>query len=250
MKFKDGRSWHYQLQGDVASDIDADIVVIDIDTDPTHLLRSDRCVLAYLSIGEAEDYRDYWSLIHERRASWPLLLGENPDWPGNWAVRFWDQGWTFLMETRADEARRKGFNGLYLDKLDVTEDMEVRWPNIAKAKDLKLAMIGLIGRIGAAAPELEIIAQNGTHLLDSPGFQPLVDGLAIEDWLFGDPDTGVQNAPPQTFRMRNKVRDSGLPTVAVEYINDNNDIRYAARYFKSLNIPFFVADESRELDGR
>ena len=41
-----------------------------------------RTVLAYLSIGEAEDYRYYWqSSWRKQRPAW--LGPANPDWPGN-----------------------------------------------------------------------------------------------------------------------------------------------------------------------
>ena len=44
-----------------------------------------RLVLAYMSIGEAEDYRYYWQKDWERnKPSW--LDAENPDWPGNYKV--------------------------------------------------------------------------------------------------------------------------------------------------------------------
>ncbi|TAN37800.1 MAG: hypothetical protein EPN23_04615 [Verrucomicrobia bacterium] len=43
---------------------------------------------AYLSIGEAGDYRGYWE--KEWSAQPPTWLGaENPDWKGNFKVRYW-----------------------------------------------------------------------------------------------------------------------------------------------------------------
>jgi len=51
-----------------------------------------KIVLAYMSIGEAEDYRFYWN------PNWwpgsPEWLGPtNPDWAGNYKIRFWMSGW-------------------------------------------------------------------------------------------------------------------------------------------------------------
>ena len=55
-----------------------------------------RIVLAYLSIGEAETYRYYWKWYW----GWffgvfaPRWLGsEDPEWPGNYSVRYWQEGW-------------------------------------------------------------------------------------------------------------------------------------------------------------
>ncbi len=54
-------------------------------------------VLAYMSIGEAEDYRFYWQRTWDADrngrpdAYAPAWLGpSNPDWPGNYKVRYWD----------------------------------------------------------------------------------------------------------------------------------------------------------------
>ena len=44
-----------------------------------------RIVLAYLSIGEAEEYRYYWQPgWHQRPPAW--LDDENPNWPGSFKV--------------------------------------------------------------------------------------------------------------------------------------------------------------------
>jgi len=248
MKFKDARSWHYQLQGTVDPEVNADIVVMDIDADPKPLLAKDRCVLAYLSIGEAEDYRAYWPMIWERKASWPLVLGENPEWPGNYAIRFWDPAWAFLMEARAREAQEKGFTGLYLDKADVYEDIEQRWPRVARTVSGDLQMILLINKIAAAVPEMEIIMQNAPELLDQIGLLRVLDGVALEDWLFKD------RAELQTTatidRLDHRVLSSGLPAVAVEYIDHDADRYYAKKYFAARNIPLFLSSEDRELAGK
>ncbi len=66
-----------------------------VDPDDSRLTKSDleklhkegKVLLAYLSIGEAENYRDYW------RDSWeignPIFVDiENPDWEGNYKVQY------------------------------------------------------------------------------------------------------------------------------------------------------------------
>jgi cysteinyl-tRNA synthetase len=78
-----------------------------------------RLVLCYLSIGEAEDYRPYWR--KEWKKTPPPFLGpENPDWKGNYAVRYWDPGWQSLIAGKDGLGRvvAAGFDGAYLDKVD------------------------------------------------------------------------------------------------------------------------------------
>jgi len=86
-----------------------------------------RLVLAYMSIGEAEEYRYYWN------DGWlsnpPSWLGkENPDWEGNYKVRFWERGWQDIIFGATNSYLKKiidaGFDGVYLDIIDAFEYWE------------------------------------------------------------------------------------------------------------------------------
>ena len=54
-----------------------------------HSPRGRKLVLSYLSIGEAEDYRWYWKPEWKKRPP-PWLERVNPEWAGNYKVRFWE----------------------------------------------------------------------------------------------------------------------------------------------------------------
>ena len=86
-----------------------------------------RLVISYMSIGEAEDYRYYW------RGSWDRdppqwLAGENPDWPGNYKVRYWNGEWQAIIfgkkDAYLDRIMSAGFDGVYLDIIDAFEYFE------------------------------------------------------------------------------------------------------------------------------
>jgi len=86
-----------------------------------------RLVIAYLSIGEAENYRYYWQPGWETDPpAW--LAGENPDWPGNYKVRYWDPAWQNIICGNDDSYLKKilnaGFDGAYLDIIDAFEYFE------------------------------------------------------------------------------------------------------------------------------
>jgi len=88
-----------------------------------------RLIIAYMSIGEAEDYRYYWQTEWETNPpSW--LLGENPDWPGNYKVCYWDKDWQSIIFGGDDSYLKKildaGFDGVYLDIIDAFEYFEER----------------------------------------------------------------------------------------------------------------------------
>lgn len=86
-----------------------------------------RLVLAYLSIGEAEDYRYYWNA--DWNTSPPRWLDEeNPDWPGNYKVRYWYSDWQSLIVgadgTYVKRILDAGFDGVYLDIIEAYEYYE------------------------------------------------------------------------------------------------------------------------------
>jgi len=76
-----------------------------------------RLVIAYMSIGEAEDYRYYWKPEWKTNPP-PWLAEENPDWPGNYAVRYWDKDWQNIIYGYLEKILHAGFDGVFLDKVD------------------------------------------------------------------------------------------------------------------------------------
>ncbi|HDP34189.1 MAG TPA: hypothetical protein ENN29_03660 [Candidatus Hydrogenedentes bacterium] len=86
-----------------------------------------RLVVAYMSIGEAEAYRYYWR--DEWRPGNPdWLERENPDWAGNYKVRYWAPEWQSIIYGGADAYLDRiiaaGFDGAYLDLIDAYEYFE------------------------------------------------------------------------------------------------------------------------------
>ncbi|HEX5138624.1 MAG TPA: MJ1477/TM1410 family putative glycoside hydrolase [Planctomycetota bacterium] len=179
-------SWCIWLQ---APSIDAlaqspyDVVVIDYSHDGSaagefshddiaRLRAAGKTVLAYLSIGEAEDYRFYW------KASWepgsPAFIGEeNPDWPGNYAVKYWTSGWwSKAIEPYLDRILAAGFDGVYLDRVDAYW----WWYDVGGISYRTCAnrMVTLVERIASYAREragdgFVVCPQNGEGILDDAG---------------------------------------------------------------------------------
>ena len=67
-----------------------------------------RTVLAYLSIGEAEDYRPYWQPRWNKYPP-PWLAAENPNWQGNFKVRYWHPEWQAMVFAALDVIVAAGF---------------------------------------------------------------------------------------------------------------------------------------------
>lgn len=86
-----------------------------------------RLILCYMSIGEAENYRYYWEPGWEiGRPVW--LVDPNPEWPGNFKVRYWDPEWQSIIfgndDSYLDRILETGFDGVYLDVVDAYEYFE------------------------------------------------------------------------------------------------------------------------------
>ena len=117
-----------------------DLLIIDLFfNDNTELTQTDinslkiktgggsRLVVAYMSIGEAETYRYYWQTEWENNP--PVWLEEeNPNWPGNYKVRYWDPGWQEIIfgnnEAYLTKIIDADFDGIYLDIIDAFEYFE------------------------------------------------------------------------------------------------------------------------------
>ncbi|QTQ13407.1 endo alpha-1,4 polygalactosaminidase [Treponema parvum] len=93
----------------------------------------DRLVIAYMSIGEAEDYRWYWAESWTKKnkalpSAPEWLCGENPEWRGNYKVRYWDEEWQKIIFGTDNSYTKKiidaGFDGVYLDIIDAYEYFE------------------------------------------------------------------------------------------------------------------------------
>ncbi len=86
-----------------------------------------RLVIAYMSIGEAENYRYYWDNDwYQNPPEW--LEEENPDWEGNFKVKYWDKNWQSIIFGNKNSYLNKiisaGFDGVYLDIIDAYEYFE------------------------------------------------------------------------------------------------------------------------------
>ena len=82
-----------------------------------------RLVICYMSIGEAEDYRYYWKNLDKG-----LTLNVNPDWPGNYVVKYWEPAWQQIIFGNDQSYTKRivdaGFDGVYLDIIEAYESFE------------------------------------------------------------------------------------------------------------------------------
>lgn len=176
-----------------------------------------KIVLAYISIGESEDFRFYWDEAWTKggsgggalRADAPDWLGPvNPDWPESRKIRYWDPEWQEIAFDWIETIAAQGFDGAYLDIVDAYYFWahEVRGseklPGDPKTgSDAAARMIDFIVELAAHArainPDFVLVQQNAPFLLSDlvydTGGKPKHDpariaalhdaiaGIAVED---------------------------------------------------------------------
>lgn len=196
---------------------------------------SRRLVLAYLSIGEAESYRDYWS------KSWvePVLVGgnsvaaarpaassggrfaappiggatavarqpsrtapawlaeENPRWRGNYLVRYWDAGWQALM-FGGPQAALDQIVAAGFDGVYL-DRADVHAAFRPERPTAETEMVDLILRLAAYAreqnPEFLVVMQNAEELIAHGRVRQTIDAVAKEDLLYGVAGPAAVNDP-------------------------------------------------------
>lgn len=133
---------NYESKADIISALvrtNYDLIIIDLFHNSYQFSSSDlnslktkrnggsRLVIAYMSVGEAEDYRYYWN--SEWKITPPAWLEkENPNWKGNYKVKYWNEDWQDLIfgssTSYLDKIIAAGFDGVYLDLIDAFEYFE------------------------------------------------------------------------------------------------------------------------------
>lgn len=269
-------SWAYQLQNADPHEIvstNFDIIVMDYSRDGTdsgaytssdiELIKvAGKIPIAYLSIGEAENYRFYWE------DSWDTLppewLGpENPNWPGNYAVRYWDSAWQHIIFTYIDKILAQGFRGLYLDKVDEFEFWSSE-DSIMTERDAAIRMINFIVSIvnyckSREGADFYIIPQNGENLIYHDNTGELlreVSGWGVEDLFYDGVLPLSSEVTAERCQYLDVVKNSGRFILSVDYVDDgtgyqgDNKVRiddYRAKALSKGYIPY-AARSDRELD--
>lgn len=274
---KAAASWGYQLQDltiSRAADSPFDILIVDyaLDGDDASALTpsqvaglqrkpdgSRRICLAYLSVGEAESYRSYWRPEWKKqKPHW--LLGENPDWEENYAVRFWHKDWQNIIfgspQAYLDKIIAQGFDGVYLDKCDVYEDLERSYRKVARERpDPAGDMVEFVARLAAHAraksPGFLLVMQNAEGLLRHDRMRSILDGAAKEELLFGQ-DGGEKRNEDDDFQYARHhlelIRNDGKPVFVVEYLSNKKKIMEAQKVCGELGFVVAISDPSRDLD--
>ena len=273
-------SWAYQLQ-DINIDVIAqnptfELIVIDYSTDGSDeqafsrndiekIQNSGKKAIAYLSIGEAEIYRFYWQNEWDSNNNGrpdtdaPSWLGnENPDWEGNYKVRFWDSEWQAIILSYLDKIIDQGFDGIYMDIVDAY----YYWAEEnGEQPDADALMIDFVLKLrqhvqNRGLMDFILIPQNGEYIIVEPhvtesleqAYLDAIDAIGVEDvFFYGNKDNNnAYNPDDERLDILNLYQDSEKPVFSIEYLTDTNKIeQYHTLCQQHQFIPYTT---TRELD--
>ncbi len=238
-------SWAYQLQDAEPDELAVsgfELVVVDYSrdgTDETAYSRDEIEMLkqrgvipvAYLSIGEAEDYRFYWK--KKWNINKPKWLGrENPEWPGNYKVKYWYDEWQRIVLRYLDKIINQGFSGVYLDLIDSFEywsDWENNEDTTLPVYEAAGRMINFVAKIAHYARAVRgyapfyVIPQNGESILDYDThgiYLSTISAIGVEDLWYDGTTPNTSSYVNERLQYLNLITSAGKPVLSVDYVDD------------------------------
>ncbi len=179
-------------------------------------------LLCYLSIGEAENYRFYWQPDwHPGSPAW--LDRRNPDWPGNFKVRYWDPEWQAIIFGYLDKIVAAGFDGVYLDILDAY-NYYAEHGDTAEERDLAeqrmvdwVKAIAHYTRVTKEKSDFGVFPQNSAELGAHADYLAVCTGIGHEDlYFFGRRKTGPNWRASEEAAL-DVFRDAGKLVLMIDY---------------------------------
>jgi len=262
------QSWGYQLQDVNLSEVEAstnDVMVIDYSKsgddesafspeEIASLQASGKIVLAYLSIGEAEDYRFYWK--EKWNSKKPAFLEEeNPDWAGNYKVKYWYKAWwKKALRPYLDKIMAAGFDGVYLDIIDGYYYFGEKENKMRTRANQMVKLVEQIANYTRTeyGEEFIVSPQNGLAILDDCSkkykqrYLTAIDAVGVESLYYN-----TYSEEDKNYRIEKlaELSSANKLILNVEYIDATKYDEYYNTWENSnLNIVGYPADADTALD--
>jgi len=209
ISWQDVNDWHYQLSdADYQQLTDSNYDLLVIDSEPyfrpnQNIIdrikcsgESEKLVVSYLAIGQAENYRYYW------QSDWKIgspswIAYADTFWPGDFYVRYWEPQWREILmgsdNSRIDRIIDAGFDGIYLDTIDAYEFFLDENPSAIEDMQKLIADIASYARTKSGNPDFGVFVQNAEELIHTVG----------PEWV--TPLTGIGKEEPFYWAMDDRV---------------------------------------------
>lgn len=259
---------------------DRDLIVIDAVYDGTSRWtkreldairrgKEGRLVACYLSVGEAEDYRTYWKDQWDAdKDGLPdlnapkFLNAENPDWKGNYKVKYWTLQWQEIILKEVQLIVEQGFDGVYLDIIDAFEFFEYDarsddWidnrSNPETGNSYREDMVQWVAKIRKALNQggksLWLIPQNGEALVESKGYLDLIDAIGAEDVFTNGKRPQKKSEVKYRMNFLSKAVDANKPVFVIEYARSQRAKATAVDGAEAAGFSLLITDRSLKTLG-
>ena len=235
------------------------------DLDTIRIGKAGRKVVAYLSIGEAEDYRPYWQSEWvsngKRTAAAPVWLGiENLDWKGNYQVKYWNADWQKLMLAAIDETMARGFDGVYLDIVDGFQTYEQGADgylddriNPETKQTYRRDMVDWVKAIAARArakiPAALVIPQNGSQLVADKDFIEVISAQGIEDLFTNGKELQPASHTDEILGHLKLLASAKKPVLLIEYPKTRQGQALSKKLAEENSLVWLVTDRQLKTLG-
>ena len=165
----------YSEKPAVAEFRDYGLVVLDSVHHPPirPLLEQKKTVIGYISLGEVENYRDYYKAVEAEG----ILYEKNPNWPDSRYIDVRDTRWSRrVIEELVPRLLHKGFQGIFIDTLDNPGELERRDP--VKFKGMTEAAANLVKAVRRHYPRMYIMLNRSYEIL--PAVEGQIDAVLGE----------------------------------------------------------------------
>jgi cysteinyl-tRNA synthetase, unknown class len=214
-----------------------------------------KIALSYMSIGEAENYRWYWQKSWDKNrdgrpdAGAPDWLGRsNPDWPGNYKVRYWDPEWQAIVYDYVDKVLAAGYDGVYLDVVDAYQYWRPREPGVATAAEMVdfVKEIAEYARVTQNHPDFQVYVQNAEELSTHPDYVQTVSGIGKEDLFYDGNRRQPAGEVRWSVKQLDRFKEAGKPVLVTDYVTQRDKID--AFYRKANSHGYVPYATHRDLD--
>ncbi|NDC39210.1 MAG: hypothetical protein EBZ48_14385 [Proteobacteria bacterium] len=285
-------SFGYQLQNATVEELISspyDLLILDYSKDGSDaaaltteevaaIKNSGKKVLAYLSIGEAEEYRYYFNsrwvrakpgaaCNRQRTARAPVWLEKpNTQWCDNYKVRFWMRPWQRIlfgvrrghMKSYLDRIIDAGFDGVYLDGIDsyaYWRQKSLSYIRPTAPNDMARLVVSMAqyARSSRGKSDFILVPQNGADILTRipqklrGEYLSAIQAIGAEDTFYSGPNEEDNPLDPQpVINSLQQFIAAGKKVFAVDYLTDSSKVLDFAQ--RACEQGFLPQVANRELD--
>ncbi len=227
-----------------------DIIILEsgnVDTNTEGFKKNREKIFTYVSIGEVEKNRSYYSQIKQE---W--LGGENKLWKSK-LLDLSKEGYkNFLIDSVITDLIKKGYKNFFFDTVDSYHLL----PLTEKEKlSYELEIVDFLKKLKTKYPNIKIILNRGFEIIDRA--YPYINGVLFESLFYGlDHKTLDYRQVPYKDRewllaKVKMIQSYKLPVIALDYLppKEMKKAKVVAKKIHDLNIIPYIGDKYLQAIG-